>query len=87
VWFVEAIEGEALDLPSLVFYRCDLGFFQGRRVLVVGSRLREPALLIEKSVGLRGFALDTDGDRTHCDGPAREDETAHHQFVDCGPCG
>jgi hypothetical protein len=47
VRFVEAIEGEAFDLSSLVFDGLDLGFFQGWRVLVVGSRLREPALLIE----------------------------------------
>jgi hypothetical protein len=76
-----------LDLPSLVFDDFDLGFLQGRRVLVVGGRLREPALLIEKSVGLRGLALDTDSDRTHRDGPAREDEAAHHQLIDRGPCG
>jgi len=37
VWFVEAIEGEVLDLPSLVFGGLDLGFLQGRRIFVVGD--------------------------------------------------
>ena len=85
--FVDAIEGEAFDLPSLVFDDFDLGFLQGRWILAVGGRLRKPALLIEKSVGFRGLALDTDGDRAHRDGPAREDEAAHHQLIDRGPCG
>jgi hypothetical protein len=71
VRFVEAVEGEALDLSSLVVDGLDLGFLQGRRVVVVGVRLGEPSLLLEKSVGLRGLALDTDGHRTHRDGPAR----------------
>jgi len=87
VRFVEAIEGEVLDLPSLVFDDFDLGFLQGRRILVVGGRLREPAFLIEESVGLCGLALDTDGDRTHRNGPARKYEAAHHQLIDSSPCG
>jgi hypothetical protein len=85
--FVEAIEGEAFDLPPLMFHLLDLGVIQGRRVLMICGRLREPTFLVEQGICLRSLALDAHRHVTDGDGPAREDETAHHQLVHGGPGG
>src|SRR5215217_9720120 len=82
---VEAIEGHALDLPSLMIDGRDIGIFYRQRVPVVGGWIREPALVFEHQVGLRGLAPDPGGDRAHHDGPTREHEEAHHELVYRGP--